>query len=290
MSSDETNPFQSPQSIDAPVSVGIPPGRNTVLEYPFESGHTRAMWAVGMILAVMCLDVMLAGSTYLQIGLLDRVRLGLRPTPAQAAANNARQQLLALAKLAFYIGSAIPFLMWFHRAHRNLPALGNRRLEYTPGWAVGAWFVPILNLFRPYQIMREVWKGSDPENLQTSYPGGAGGSAMVGWWWALFIVMGVSGNMTNINSTDRSLDGLITTSWTLIVSSLLSLPAGLLAILMVRAVDANQQQRYQLFLDQAAAAPPKRPETPADDFPFVAPVSKEPWTPPEDEGEYPRFT
>ena len=31
------------------------------------------------------------------------------------------------------------------------------------GWAIGPWFVPILNLFRPWQIAVETWEGSDPD-------------------------------------------------------------------------------------------------------------------------------
>jgi hypothetical protein len=77
------------------------------------------------------------------------------------------------------------FLMWIHRSHRNLSAFGAQGLTFTPGWAVGWWFIPIFNLFRPFQIVREIWQASDP-----GMPAGAAwrrapSSPLIGWWWGV---------------------------------------------------------------------------------------------------------
>lgn len=45
---------------------------------------------------------------------------------------------------------AVPVCMFLYRANANLRALGVEELEYTPGWCAGWWFVPIMNLFKPY--------------------------------------------------------------------------------------------------------------------------------------------
>ncbi|MFC1995866.1 DUF4328 domain-containing protein [Chloroflexota bacterium] len=45
-----------------------------------------------------------------------------------------------------FVITAVLFYMWIHRAHRNLPSLGVSGLKYSPGWAVGGFFIPILNL------------------------------------------------------------------------------------------------------------------------------------------------
>ena len=34
-------------------------------------------------------------------------------------------------------------------------------LRYGNGWAIGAWFVPILSLVRPKQMANEIWRGSE---------------------------------------------------------------------------------------------------------------------------------
>ncbi len=88
MSSGQTNPFESPQTIDASTATYNLQGRKRYAE--FESGHARAVFAMAMLLAVMVADVFYAGSTYLQIGLAERVRAGRLPTPAEAVENAAR--------------------------------------------------------------------------------------------------------------------------------------------------------------------------------------------------------
>ena len=69
--------------------------------------------------------------------------------------------------------------IWMHRAYRNLPALGVGGLTWSPGWAAGAWFVPGANLFVPYLVAREIWRGS----------GGNGGS-LLALWWAAWLTAG----------------------------------------------------------------------------------------------------
>src|SRR5438093_12382214 len=61
-----------------------------------------------------------------------------------------------------FIPGAFGFLTWLQRAYRNLPALHATELRYTPGWAVGSWFIPLVNLFAPHQVVSELWKASDP--------------------------------------------------------------------------------------------------------------------------------
>ena len=65
-----------------------------------------------------------------------------------------------LGGILMAIITGIIYLMWLHRAYQNLPALGVTKLDATPGWAVGYYFIPILNLFRPYQTMVEILRES----------------------------------------------------------------------------------------------------------------------------------
>ena len=58
-----------------------------------------------------------------------------------------------------FIATGVFFLFWFHRAYRNLPALGGDR-RYGTGWAIGSWFVPFLNAWRPKQIVNDIWRES----------------------------------------------------------------------------------------------------------------------------------
>jgi hypothetical protein len=70
--------------------------------------------------------------------------------------------LLGRLDLTIFLGTAVAFLLWFHRVAANLPALGIRDARWPPGWAVAWWFVPVMSFFRPYQVATDIWQASDP--------------------------------------------------------------------------------------------------------------------------------
>jgi len=82
------------------------------------------------------------------------------------------------------ISAEISFLVWVYRANLNCHGFGARSMQFSPGWSVGWYFIPFLNLYYPYQAMKEIWKASkNPQNWQRET-----GSGLVGWWWALRIM------------------------------------------------------------------------------------------------------
>lgn len=98
----------------------------------------------------------------------------------------------ALGFLAAFIISAIIVGMWIYRAHANLFAAGIEGLEFSPGWSVGWFFVPIANLFKPFQAMRELWNAS--YGLSDRFD--ADSPANMKLWWAAYLVSGVLGNIS----------------------------------------------------------------------------------------------
>src|SRR5688572_5676802 len=55
----------------------------------------------------------------------------------------------ALAYVLFFLVLVVSIIvvgMWIYRAHANLSDAGVDGLEFTPGWAVGWYFIPIANL------------------------------------------------------------------------------------------------------------------------------------------------
>ncbi len=86
--------------------------------------------------------------------------------------------------IVVFIGTSIVVLLWIHRANSNARALGATGMTFTPGWAVGWYFVPIAWWWKPYQAMRETWCASaDPANWRRQRV-----PPILGWWWALWIV------------------------------------------------------------------------------------------------------
>lgn len=98
--------------------------------------------------------------------------------------------LIALARLPLYLFTIVTFLIWLNRSYKNLPHLKSENGEFSSGWAVGWWFIPLANLVKPFQVVRELWNRSDPE-FEPEYGfftslGGAPG--FMGIWWALWII------------------------------------------------------------------------------------------------------
>jgi hypothetical protein len=226
------------------------------------SAIRRARWTRGLLLATLVLSVAGIFSGLLQMGLLSRAAsAGI--SEAEAAANDARQQVIGVLQVVLYLAAGVAFLAWFHRVHKNLTALGGRELKYTPGWAVAGFLVPFLNLVRPLQVMREVWHGSDPSGLERD-TGSSGPSlrnqlatpALVGWWWALFLISGFLGNLIMRMSfaENPTLDQLRTLTRLMVFSDFLDVPAAILAVTLVGRVTGWQAQRADRVRQAGTAA------------------------------------
>lgn len=72
-------------------------------------------------------------------------------TIEEAELNDLRQSIIGIIMFSVYVCCYILFILWFRRAYYNLHQVV-KHLEHSEGWAAGAWFVPILNFFRPYHI------------------------------------------------------------------------------------------------------------------------------------------
>lgn len=99
----------------------------------------------------------------------------------------------ALLSLPVYIGSVVVICMFMYRANANVRACGAVGLDFTPGWAGGWWFVPIMNLFKPYQAMKEIHQAShepvDRAWRKHSTP------VYLPAWWACWLIGGLLGQI-----------------------------------------------------------------------------------------------
>ena len=88
----------------------------------------------------------------------------------------------------FQIGIAIPVCMFLYRANANLRAMGNNRLEFTPGWCAGWWFVPIMNLFKPYQLTKEIYHESHGSSSGGFRSTSNDDNGLLGVWWTCWLL------------------------------------------------------------------------------------------------------
>jgi Domain of unknown function (DUF4328) len=57
--------------------------------------------------------------------------------------------LTGLAQLFMTLFIGVTFLRWIFRASKNLHVLSSEPMAFTPGWAVGWFFIPFANLYKP---------------------------------------------------------------------------------------------------------------------------------------------
>lgn len=155
----------------------------------------RAKILLSFIWIVLILKVTSLISSGLQYSLLKTVLYGGVITNEAATANDLREQIIGILSLMAYISSAIVFIMWFRRAYFNLHQKV-KSLSYTEGWAAGSWFVPILNLYRPYEIMKELYEETKKciiDEDESSYMDLT--TNLLGIWWTLWIINGILGNI-----------------------------------------------------------------------------------------------
>ncbi|HEU5180781.1 MAG TPA: DUF4328 domain-containing protein [Candidatus Polarisedimenticolia bacterium] len=228
------------------------------------SVNGRARWTKALLLATLVISLVGVFSGLLQLGLLEQAENG-DISEAQAAANDARQQLIGIVQVVLYLATGVAFLAWFHRVHKNLSPLGGREFKYSPGWAVGGFFVPFLNLVRPLQVMREAWHGSDPAGLERDM-GSSGPSVrnhlgtptLIGWWWAFFLVSGFLGNtiMRLSFAENPTLGQLKRLTSLMVFSDLWDVPLALLAISLVSRITSWQDLRLARMHELRSTALP----------------------------------
>lgn len=64
--------------------------------------------------------------------------------------------LAAVLYLPVYVTTIVLVCRWFHLATRHALARGGQ-LGVTPGGAVGSWFIPFVNLVKPFTLTRQLY-------------------------------------------------------------------------------------------------------------------------------------
>ena len=95
-------------------------------------------------------------SSYMMAELLSRGDY----SDAEADVNDTREQIIGLLHFVLHMLTVVIFCIWIVRANKNVRALGANGLRFTPGWAVGFFFIPIVSLWKPYQAMKDLWRAS----------------------------------------------------------------------------------------------------------------------------------
>ena len=185
-------------------------------------------------------------SAFLQYSLLKRMQSG-NYTQEEATTNDIRHQAIAYASVAIYIVCIVLFIMWFRRAYNNLNLSQSAYTKYPEGWAAGAWFVPFLNLARPYFIMQEIWEKTQEATYNLiSYKNGK----IIGWWWVIWIINNIGTNFINRYFKETSVEELITSTSASIIFNFIELVALVLLIIIMKNVMVFEKKLHESLLEE----------------------------------------
>ena len=255
--------FPSPSQAPAPTGL-------TASE-PFVSAHGRAMILVALFATYIVVKFFSAATTVFDLLTEPLVIAAGERAEEQVTLQDLLLLLGWLGAFVLYIALAVAFLVWLYRVSRNVPALGNPKsgVEYSPGWALGSFFIPFVNLVVPYKAVREVWVKSDPavrtgDDFMFAQPSSA---PLVLGWWIMWLASNVLSNIFWQLQGDAETPGAQGFMAGLkLLSDLVSVVAAVLAVMVVRGIDRRQAERarHVTYVPDMPPPPPIfRPQQPA---------------------------
>ncbi|UUU31350.1 DUF4328 domain-containing protein [Streptomyces sp. CA-210063] len=196
--------------------------------------------AVAILLgAVIVTDLVAVWADLTMLDVLGRMADGEYGAAVEADADRADRfyGLTGSAQVLAYLATVVVFLIWFHRVRVNAEVFepfGHRKKR---GWAIGGWFVPIVNLWFPRRIALDCWDASSPWDKPRSH-------ALVNVWWTLWIIGGVASQASaRVYRRAETAEELESATEQVLFADAIEIPGAVLAILFVLALTRMQDDR-----------------------------------------------
>jgi hypothetical protein len=160
--------------------------------------------------------------------------------------------LLLVFTMVQYVLSTLTFLRWQWNVSSNVPALTGTPPVIAPRWAVGSWFVPLVNFVVPYWATKELWRTSDPDVVTESLPSVArplrfeqvSASLIVKWWvlfWGMLLARAWAWHYTR---QAQDLGDWVMACWFELTASALTALAAWWAMNLVSEITERQEERF----------------------------------------------
>jgi hypothetical protein len=182
------------------------------------------------------------GSLAWQYYLLDDVQKNPENIDMQKLqTSDSLRTIISVIQLIILILSMIFFIMWFRRAYFNLQQLQWNYARYSEGWAAGGWFIPVINLFYPYQIMVDIWRGT--QNAIKERFGEPQSTALVGLWWATYLINNFFAYISSfVTRESDSIEGLMSATIMECISEIISIVAIIITIRIILRVSSFEKE------------------------------------------------
>ncbi len=142
----------------------------------------------------------------------------------------------SVALIVIYIVNIVLFARLVYRANRNVRALGVREPRYKPAAMVWWFFIPIANLFKPFDAFKDVYLCSFPAHEKAEL------HPILGTWWAFWIAALIADNVSGRIPMESVVPTLIFTA----VSALLGVGSAVSAAAATSALAERQDRTATL--------------------------------------------
>ena len=230
------HPFAPPPACSKPAGMSFFKGYQS-------AGGLAAITQLGLAVTSLVSAIVL-WTLWQERTLLNRIGAGESALGAEIASSDDRIIQWFLIRIVLYIGTGVAFLAWFSRSYKNTNAVNpwdpTRR---SPGWALGAWFVPFLNWVRPVSMANEMWRKSESPHATSPTP-----ATLLWIWWPCYLV-GSLGTWLSSNIAE-SLEAGVTVEMLKLLNGLwmfglvASLVAGVTCLIMVGSLTERLDRRF----------------------------------------------
>lgn len=203
-----------------------------------EPGALTTILSVLLFLG-MAFSAYAALSDYWEYELLLAVQQGDDFTDEQITQNDSRQAVVAIVQVSLLLLTAILFGMWTYRMNWNAHSIDESNMSISPGWAVGYYFIPVVNLWKPYSAIKETFKTFTSQEEPLS-----GGSAL-GFWWFCWIVSNILGRVVfRLSMRAETVEELIQSTLFTLASDLFDILLHTAALMMVITLSRACAKRF----------------------------------------------
>lgn len=186
------------------------------------------------------------------------------PTRATLELSAVLAQTGAIGLLALLVVGGVLFLQWLHATVKLTQALGDRSFPWSAKDAVLGFIIPLANVARPYQVMRDLHDALAPDlvdepNVQVRAAETAGyrqvefhappaarslPHASIGTWWTFFWIGNVVAYVA-ARQSGTTIDDIVARNVANVCADAIEIVSAGLAVLVVRAVTARVAERYR---------------------------------------------
>jgi hypothetical protein len=210
-----------------------------------EPGTLTTILSLLLLLGIV-FSAFAALSDYWEYELLQTLQQGGDYTDEQIDQNDSRQALVAIVQVRLLLFTAIIFGMWTYRMSWNAHSIDESSMEISPGWAVGYYFIPVVNLWKPYSAIKDTFKTFTSQEEPIS-----GGSAL-GFWWFCWIVSNILGRVVfRLSMRTETVEELMQSTLFTLASDLFDILLHTAALMMVITLSRVCAGRFDKQHDQS---------------------------------------